>query len=67
MKRKDFLNSCASCGALSLLGLFQFGNVSAGENEEEKKDDDGEPMNKTQIRQLLKFIDTSVGEPDKKR
>jgi hypothetical protein len=66
MKRKDFLNKCASCGALSLLGLFYTGKVNAGEINIKKEDDDGEPMNKTQIRQLLRFIDASVDEPDKK-
>ena len=65
MKRKDFLNKCASCGALSLLALFYPGKVNAGEANIMNEDTDGEPMNKTQIRQLLKFIDKSVSEPHK--
>jgi len=67
MKRKEFLNKCSTCGALSLIGLFNIDTVYAQENSIKKDDTDGEPMNKNQVRQLLKFIDSSINKSDKKK
>lgn len=67
MKRKEFINKCSTCGAVSLLALFNLDKVHAKEYSTEKQDDDGEPMNKRQVRELLKFIDLSVDEPDKEK
>lgn len=64
MKRKDFLDKCSACGAMSLLGLFGFENISANTSV---NDSDSEPMNQKQITQLLKFIDSSVDESDKEK
>jgi hypothetical protein len=66
MKRKEFINTCSTCGAVSLLGLFYPEKASARTAFTTKKDDNEIPMNKTQIRELLKFIDSSVNEKDKK-
>jgi hypothetical protein len=65
MKRKEFLSKSCSCGALSLIGLFNLDRVYAQENNPKSDDTDGEPMNKNQVCQLLKFIDSSVNESDK--
>jgi hypothetical protein len=67
MKRKEFLNTCNTCGALSLLGLFNIDMVNAQGNSIKKEDTDGEPMNKDQIRQLLKFIDSSINKSNRKK
>jgi hypothetical protein len=67
MNRKDFLNKCSTCGAISLIGLFNFEKVFAQENRSKSEDFEGEPMNKTQIRNLLKFIDTSIKGRDKEK
>ena len=67
MKRKEFINKCSTCGAVSLLGLFSTDSVSAGEKSIKQDDTDGEPMNKNQVREVLKFIDSSVNESDKEK
>ena len=67
MKRNEFLNKCGNCSALSLLGLFSMNNAHAQENNTKKDDNPSERMNKTQIRKLLKFIDTSIDESDKEK
>lgn len=67
MKRKEFINKCSTCGTLSLLALFNSDKVYAQENNTIKDDRDSEPMNKKQIRQLLKFIDLSINESDKEK
>ena len=67
MKRKEFLNKCSTCGAVSLLALFNLDKAGAQKNNTSKDDIDSEPMNKSQIRQLLKFIDSSINEPDKEK
>jgi hypothetical protein len=67
MKRKEFLNKCSTCGALSLIGLFNLDKANAQKNSIKKDDTDVEPMNKNQVRQLLKFIDYSINESDKEK
>ena len=67
MKRKEFLKSCGSCGALSLVGLFHSEKVNAGATSLKKDDKHAEPMNKNQVRQLLKFIDSSINESDREK
>ncbi|MGD1044615.1 MAG: hypothetical protein ABR936_04690 [Bacteroidota bacterium] len=67
MDRKDFLHTCSSCGALSLLGLLNIESVSAQENTKKRDDVDNSQVNKNQVRQLLKFIDSSINESDKER
>jgi hypothetical protein len=67
MERKEFINKCGTCGALSLLALFNIDKVNAQENTTKKDGTNSETMNKTQIRELFKFIDSSVNESDKKK
>ncbi|UCH14624.1 MAG: hypothetical protein JSV22_01355 [Bacteroidales bacterium] len=67
MKRKEFLKSCGSCGAFSLIGLFYSEKVNAEAISLKKDDEHSEPMNKKQVRQLLKFIDSSINESDKEK
>lgn len=67
MKRKEFLNKCSTCGALSLIALFNLDKANAQENSIKKDDTDVEPMNKDQVRQLLKYIDSSINESDKRK
>lgn len=67
MKRKDFFVKCGSCGALSVLGLLGFENSSGSENKYGTGVTESEKINKVQITELLKFIDLSVNEKDKKR
>jgi len=67
MKRKEFLNKCSSCGALSLIGLLRMDNVNAQGNNMKEDNSDSEQVNKNQVRQLLKFIDTEINESDKKK
>jgi hypothetical protein len=68
MKRKEFINKCASCGALSLLGLFHSTRAeSPGEKILKKDDESSEPMNKIQIQEVLKYIHTSVIESEKEK
>ena len=67
MERKEFINKCGACGALSLLGFLGINQTKAQDNSTKKENSDSETMNKTQIRQLFKFIDSSVNEQDKKR
>jgi hypothetical protein len=67
MERKGFITKCGACGALSLLSFLGLNNIQAMENRTKKDDSDSEPMNKTQIRHLLKFIDSSINEPDKEK
>jgi hypothetical protein len=64
MKRKDFLNKCGACSAVSLLGLFGFDTAIA---QTANNNSDSEPMNQKQITQLLKFIDSSIDESDKEK
>jgi len=66
MKRKEFLNTCGACGALSLLGFLGLSNISAQGGITKEKNTDSEPMNKTQIIELFKFIDSSINETDRK-
>lgn len=65
MKREEFIKKSGTCGALSLLGLFNLNQGFARKNIGEQDQTDSEPMNKKQVRQLLKFIDSSVNEQDK--
>jgi hypothetical protein len=67
MERKDFINRCGTCGTLSLLGLFNIDKVAAQTDSTKRDGTNSETMNKTQIRQLLKFIDSFIDEPDKER
>jgi hypothetical protein len=67
MKRKEFLNKCSTCSALSVIGLFNLDRVNAQGNSIKQEDTDTEPMNKNQVRELLKFIDSSVNESDKEK
>jgi hypothetical protein len=67
MKRKDFINKGCTCGAMSIIGLFNIDRIYAQENSTKKDNTDGEPIYKNQVRQLLKFIDSSVKKSDKKR
>jgi hypothetical protein len=71
MRRKEFLNGCSACGAL---GLFKFLNLdeagalkSSGMIQDDKNSDDIIPVNRDQIIELLKYIDTSVSESQKKK
>jgi hypothetical protein len=71
MKRKEFLGGCSACGAL---GLFKFLNLdeagalkSSGMIQDDKNSDDIIPVNRDQIIELLKYIDTSVSESQKKK
>jgi len=64
MKRKEFINKCGTCSAMSLIGLMNLDRskdqaISAGNYSEVI------PVNANQIRQLLKFIDSTFNEPDK--
>ena len=67
MKRKEFLSKCSNCSALSLLGLSGIDKYYDHEASQQKDDQDNEPMNKSQVRQLLKFIDSSINESDKEK
>jgi hypothetical protein len=67
MKRKTFINQCSTCGAVSLLALFNLDKVYSQEKSVKKDDSDSEPINKNQVRELLKFIDSSVNETDKEK
>lgn len=67
MKRKEFINRSCSCGALSLLGLFWPDKINNGIQSTLGDDEDNEPINKNQVRELLKFIDSSINEEDKKK
>ena len=67
MKRKEFINKCSNCGAVSLPALFDLEKVYAQENNSPKDDAEGEPMNKGQKRQLLRFIDSSINDTDKEK
>ena len=67
MKRKEFIDRCCTCGALSLLGFCSPQGVSGKAATTEQKDSDSIPMNKDQIRAVMKFIDSSVNESDKAR
>ena len=67
MKRIEFINKCGTCGIVSLLTLFNLDKASAQENNSTKDDTDSESMNKSQIKQLLKFIDSSINESDKEK
>lgn len=66
MKRKEFLNRCGTCGSLALIALFAPNKAYTRENNIKDDDKDVEPMNKKQVRELLKFIDSSTNESDKK-
>jgi len=67
MRRKEFINRCGTCGALSLIALFNLEKANAQENSTKKDEADTEPMNKNQVRQLLKYIDSSINESDKEK
>ena len=67
MKRKEFIDRCCACGALSLLGLCSPQTASGEPAATEQKDSEGIPMNKEQIRAVMKFIDSSVNESDRAR
>ena len=67
MDRKRFLTECWSCGALSFLGLLRSDKVNAQEKSIKKSNIDGEKINKNQIQQLLKFIDSSINKKDRER
>jgi hypothetical protein len=65
MKRKEFIDRCCTCGALSLLGLYSPQTVSGKAVATEQSASDNIPMNKDQIKALMKFIDESINESDK--
>ena len=67
MKRKEFIKKSGTCGALSILGLIHLNKGYTQENTNVQEDTYSEPMNKNQVRQLLRFIDSSVNEQDKER
>lgn len=67
MNRKEFLNKCGSCGALSLLALFHPIKTEANSKILRKDDESSEPMNKTQIQEVLKFIHSSVKSSEKEK
>ncbi len=67
MKRKEFLNKCYTCGALSLLGLFNLDKVNAQEKSIKNAITDGEQINKNQVQQLLRFVDSSTNETDREK
>ena len=67
MKRKEFIDRCCTCGALSLLGLCSPRTVSGKATTTEQKDLDDIPMNKDQIQAVIEFIDSSVNDSDKAR
>lgn len=67
MKRKQFIRACSTCGAMSLLAVFNTGKTFGHENNATHEETDSEPMNKTQVREVLKFIDASVNETDKEK
>jgi hypothetical protein len=67
MDRKEFINKCSSCGALSPLGLFHATKTKAQGTNVKKDDESSEPMNKSQVQEVLKFIHTSVKESEKEK
>lgn len=67
MKRKEFIKKSGTCGAISLLAALNPDRGFAREISRNQDQTDNEPMNKSQVRQLLKFIDSSVNEQDKER
>jgi hypothetical protein len=67
MKRTEFLNKCCTCGALSLLGLLNLDKVNAQEKSVKNAIADGEEINKNQVQQLLRFIDSSIKKTDREK
>jgi hypothetical protein len=71
MKRKEFFNGCGACGALAFFEFLNLGNVSAlkpaGMIQDNKSSPDTIPVNREQIIQLLKYIDTSLSESGKRK
>lgn len=67
MKRKDFITGSCTCGAMSLIGFLGLETAVGRDNGSDTEDTDSEPVNKDQVRQLLKFIDSAVNETDKER
>ena len=67
MKRKEFITACSSCGALSLLGFLNPDKSYTHEISKDNTSSDYENINKIQVLQLLKFIDSSINESDKEK
>ena len=67
MKRKEFITRCYTCGAISLLGFLKMDKTSEQGISKDYTSSDAEKINKSQVQQLLKFIDSSINETDKER
>ena len=52
MKRKEFINKCSTCGAVTLFALLSPDKIYAKEKSTKEDDSDGEPINKKQVREL---------------